>query len=195
MLRGFFLLIVIVSLSACQNYNPMQDYDLKQPVTDHDVPVIPSQYAEADVMRGNYLAELLACGTCHTQGALVGEPDPGYPFAGSSIGIAYTNPFENENPGVLYPANITPDEETGIGSWSDEAVIDAIRMGIDSHGNRMVPVMPWLSYSKIKDEDARALTAFLRSLKPVQHQVPRNVRQGQTATSPYVHFGVYQSKR
>lgn len=199
----------ILLLCACQSssdgtsvrsqggaYDPLADYDLKTPTTVHDVPVqAAAGYDEQMVSRGKYLAELLACGTCHTDGALIGEPDPGRQFAGSSIGIAYSNPFAVENPGVLYPANITPDPDTGIGNWRDDDLVTVIRTGVDQHGRRQIPVMPWPGFSRLSEADGRAITAFLRSLPPVRHQVPENVDPGQKARSPYVHFGVYQSKR
>lgn len=183
------------SLTSCQTYNPMQDYELKQPTTIHDVPTISSPYSESEVKRGKYLAELLACGVCHTDGALVGDVNLNRQFAGSNIGIAYTNPFKQKLPGVLYPANLTPDLETGIGSWSDDEIARLLKTGIDATGKKHMPVMPWPAYSKINDEDLRAIVAFLRSLKPITHEVPRAVSPGNKATAPYVHFGVYQSKR
>lgn len=184
-----------VGLAACQGYNPMDDYELKEPTTYHDVPTIESDYPEAEVQRGKYLTELLACGTCHTDGALIGESNPRYQLAGSKVGIAFSNPFTERNPGVLYPANITPDMETGIGAWRDEDIIRVLRTGVDADGRRHIPVMPWPAYARIEDDDARAIVAFLRSLKPVSHKVPEAVRPGEKASSPYVHFGVYQSKR
>jgi hypothetical protein len=186
---------LVVGLTACQGYNPMEDFDLKEPTTLHDVPTIKSNYAEADVQRGKYLAELLACGTCHTDGALIGAPDARLQFAGSSIGIAYSNPFVDKHPGVLYPANITPDPKTGIGTWTDDELISLLRNGIDNDGKRHIPVMPWPAYAKIHDDDAIAIVAFLRSVEPIQHKVPAGVLRGNKATAPYVHFGVYQSKR
>jgi hypothetical protein len=56
-------------------------------------------------------------------------------------------------------------------------------------------VMPWPAYRKLTTEDALAITAFLRSLPAVRHQVPANVEPGNKARAPYVHFGVYRSKR
>lgn len=187
--------LLLFGLTACQNYNPMDDYDLKTPTNYHDVTTVESRYPDSVVQHGKYLTELLACGTCHTDGAIVGELNPDRLMAGSRIGIAFSNPFAIRHPGVLYPANITPDAETGIGGWSDEEIFSFLRTGVDAEGRRHLPVMPWPAYARIKDEDARAIVAFLRSLEPVKHKVPDNVSPGEKARAPFVHFGVYQSRR
>jgi mono/diheme cytochrome c family protein len=193
--RCCILILSMLFLKGCETYNPLQDYELKEPVTLHNLTTAASGYPAEQVKRGKYLAELLACGTCHTDGALVGEPDPKRQFAGSRIGIAYTNPFEDGRPGVAYPPNITPATETGIGNWSDEALERALKSGTDAHGKRHIPVMPWVAYSRLNEQDTKALVAFLRSLPPVEHEVPQHASPGTRAPSPYVHFGVYQSRR
>jgi hypothetical protein len=208
-LNRIVIILGILMLWSCQSgtgdaagngedgaYNPLADYDQKTPTTVHDVSVeTASGYDPELVARGKYLAELLACGTCHTDGALIGEPNPERQFAGSRVGIAYSNPFSAPNPGVLYPANITPDPETGIGNWRDDELVRVIRTGVDQHGRTQIPVMPWPGFSRLSGSDALAIAAFLRSLPPVRHRVPVNVEPGDAAQSPYVHFGVYQSKR
>jgi hypothetical protein len=146
------------------------------------------------VERGRYLVGLLGCGSCHTDGALVGTPDMAHLLAGSNTGIAYSNPLAVRDPGIVYPANITPDIETGIGSWSVDEIVAMIVGGVDKHSGQTLPVMPWPSYANIVREDAEAMAAYLLSLPPVRHRVPENVRPGRRATAPFVHFGVYQSR-
>ncbi len=193
---SFFTCIsLLFLLGSCSYYNPLVDYDNVTPSTMQEAPAGPSDYPIEQVMRGKYMAELLACGTCHTDGALIGEPNAKRLYGGSAIGIAYSNPFEEKLPGVIYPANITPDKSTGIGSWTDDEITRLIRSGVDKHGRRQLSVMPWPGYAKITDEDAKAIVAYLRSLKPVQYRVPANVDPGQKAVAPFVHFGVYKSKR
>ena len=186
---------VLLLLTACETYNPLEEFEPREPARLQELRTVAAGYPVEQVEHGRYLVTLLACGTCHTDGALVGSPDPARQFAGSRIGIAYSNPFENRNPGILYPANITPDVQTGIGAWSDESLNQLLRTGIDAGGKRHLPVMPWPEYAKLSDEDADAIVAFLRSLEPIRHSVPSNVPPGTPATAPYVHFGVYQSKR
>ena len=150
---------------------------------------------ERDMMdAGEYLVELLGCGACHTNGAFDGAPDMSRPLSGSDTGIAWTNPLKSNRPGVVYPPNITPDEESGIGRWSDLQIVNAIRDGSGQHGVRRITPMPWQGYTKISDDDVDAIVAYLRSIKPIQHEVPAPVNMGENAHNPYVYFGVYRSK-
>jgi len=144
--------------------------------------------------RGAYMIELLGCGSCHTNGAFDGEPDMTRALAGSDTGIAFTNPVGDEYPGIVYPSNITPDEETGIGSWSDWQIANAIRSGIGRHGERHIATMPWQGYARLTDEDVAAIVAYLRSIQPIKNTVPVEVAPGKRATSPFTYFGVYRSK-
>ena len=147
------------------------------------------------VKKGKYLVELLGCGSCHTDGALFGEPDYNRRLAGSNIGIAYSNPLQQKNPGIVYPANLTPDPDTGLGSWTEDELVSMIISGIDKHGRQQLSVMPWPSYTRLRSEDALAIITYLRSLAPIRHRVPENVRPGRKALAPYVHFGVYRNKK
>lgn len=149
--------------------------------------------AGADVTRGRYLVELLGCGVCHTDGALTGKPDSGRLFAGSGTGIAYTSPLDEKYPGVVFPANLTPDDETGIGRWKRDEIVELLRTGEDRAGRRHLPVMPWPVYNRLSASDANAIAAYLLSLTPVRHKVPDNVVPGRPSRAPYVHFGIYRS--
>jgi len=186
-------------LTACANpYNPLDDFKEVKPGTAMQVPEPDRQqtnYAQSIVDHGKYLVNILGCANCHTDGALINEPNPAKQLAGSRIGIAYTNPLEDKNPGVVYPSNLTPDLETGIGNWTDIEMIKMIRSGVDRHGRRKLSVMPWPAYSVVSDDDALAVVSYLRSLAPVKHRVPDSVKPGEKASSPYVHFGMYQSRQ
>jgi hypothetical protein len=161
-------------------------------------PPVAGRYHPSDrykIDRGAYLIELLGCGSCHTNGAFDGEPEMEHALAGSDTGIAFSNPLGEKYPGIIYPSNITPDEETGIGAWSDQQITDAIRAGAGRHGSRRIVTMPWQGYSRLTDDDVAALVAYLRSIKPINYRVPKEVAPGKSATSPFVYFGVYRSKR
>lgn len=191
-------LIFTGSCTATASHNPLDDYEELTPAVVMDAPspdpARASAYDPELVARGKYMVELLGCPSCHTDGALAGVPDQRRFLAGSRTGIAYTNPLKQKNPGVLYPANLTPDKETGLGTWTDEGIIQVLRTGIAPDGRHTLSVMPWTSYAGLIDNDARAIVAYLRSLPPVRHAIPENVPPGQKAAEPYVHFGVYQSK-
>ena len=196
LLISLFLLFGCVSEPA---QNPLADYEEVNAITILDAPGPDGgRYAPADrerVLRGEYLVELLGCGACHTDGALIGDPDMTKALAGSQVGIASSNPLGDRYPGVVYPANITPDEETGIGLWSDVQIANAVRAGIGRHGDTRISVMPWPGYAKITEDDVNAIVAYLRSIEPVHHRVPDAVEPGRRASDPFVYFGVYRSRR
>ncbi len=70
-----------------------------------------------------------------------------------------------------FPANLTPDPETGIGKWTDAQILRAIREGLDDHGQPLCGVMP--RFPHIGDADGAAIVAYLRSLPPVRNEVPQ----------------------
>jgi mono/diheme cytochrome c family protein len=115
--------------------------------------------------RGRYLATIMDCGGCHTEGALIGQPDPKLEFAGSTIG------FGVPGYGYVFPPNLTSDPETGLGKWSAEDIKRAITTGERPDG-RILVVMPWPHYSALTPEDATALASYIKSLPPIRHQVP-----------------------
>jgi mono/diheme cytochrome c family protein len=111
----------------------------------------------SQIERGWYLTVLSDCGSCHT------VPSSDQPFAG---GRPIETPFGN----IVAP-NITPDPETGIGSWSDEQFDAAIRRGIRSDGSRLYPAMPYNAYTKMSHDDVLAIRAYLNSVTPVHNAV------------------------
>src|SRR2546427_3552011 len=74
--------------------------------------------------------------------------------------------------GVVYSGNITPDPETGIGRWTDAQVTDAIRRGERPDGSRLFPIHPYEYFANIADDEARALVAYLKSVRPIRSSVP-----------------------
>ena len=135
--------------------------------------------ADKTVERGKYLVTIMDCIGCHTDGYLAGNPLPGRYLAGSSIGFGGPE-------GIVYPPNLTPHEENGLGEWTDEEIVLAIRAGQRPDGRRLAPVMPWPNYASLTDEDARAIVAFLRTLPPNDFRPPRPVPAGQPAPAPYL---------
>ena len=202
-MRIIYLALVSFAMVACasdaESQNQLPDeYEEVDATTILDAPSpTPGTFAPENlyqVQRGEYLVELLGCGACHTDGALEGVPDFDKALAGSSIGIAYSNPMKVKKPGVLYPPNITPDEETGIGAWSDIQINRAIRAGLGQHAGRRLAVMPWQGYTKLTNEDIDSIVAYLRSIPPIRHKVPDEVTPGQDAEYPFIYFGVYRNR-
>jgi mono/diheme cytochrome c family protein len=124
--------------------------------------------AETPLERGTYLVQgIAACGNCHTTQGKNG-PLPGMELAGM--------PNFYDLPGMkIHTPNITPDPETGIGTWTDDQIITAIREGKRPDGSMLGPFMPFEMYRGISDTDVQAIVAYLRHVKPVRHEVPRSV--------------------
>ena len=198
-LRFFLASVCLLAGCAAEDFaDPLSQYEELEATTILSAPdARPGSYAPESretVLRGRYLVELLGCGACHTDGALIGDPDPMRQLAGSNVGIAFSNPLGDSRPGIVYPSNITPDVDTGIGAWTDHQIVAAIRAGQGRHGTRRIAVMPWQGYAKLSQEDAMAIAAYLLSIPAVSHDVPEEVKPGTRATSPFVYFGVYQRR-
>ena len=197
-LSSLALLILLASCASETYYDPLDDFIELDAVTIMDAPSVDlsgiSLLEQEVVTRGEYLVELLGCGTCHTNGALVGTPELGQSLAGSSIGIAFTNPLQDREPGVIFPSNITPDIETGIGRLSERRIANSIRTGQNQHGGRVNSVMPWRAYRLISDDDVNAIVRYLVSIEPVVHRVPNEVLPGQRTSERFVYFGVYERR-
>jgi mono/diheme cytochrome c family protein len=195
---ALLMLLAPVGVLAQSSTDVPPNVEEVTPVTAVQTPA-PSQTALAgpkaeQIKRGRYLVELIGCGACHTDGAIVGEPNRARLLAGSDIGIAYTSPLQDEHPGVAYAANLTPDTKTGLGNWTDEQIAAAIRTGVTQHGRGRLMVMSWPLYAHMSDDDVYSIVAYLRSIPAVEHRVPAGVAPGTKAPAPYVHFGVYRSK-
>jgi mono/diheme cytochrome c family protein len=197
-LASVMVMALLLACAAEKPYDPRFDYEeLAHTGMVPSPPPRGGQFAPVErdtVERGRYLVELLGCGACHTDGAFEGAPDMDRLLAGSQTGIAYTNPLEYAQPGIVYPANITPDEDTGIGRWSDVEIANAIRAGIGRHARGRIATMPWPGYAKLAQDDVDAIVAYLRSIPAVRHAVPGEVLPGHEARKPFVYFGVYRSR-
>lgn len=200
MSRSFKLLTVLLTFLFFSTSTFGQDpAESLEEVTPAPLPEYPepaaSEFPAKKLEQGRYMVSLLGCGSCHTDGALTGEPDAERMLAGSRVGIAWTNPMANEHPGVVFPPNLTPHEETGLGDWSVDDIVGMLTSGAARHGRQSVIVMPWQTYTQLKAEDAEAIAMYLKSLAPIEHQVPENVRRGKKTKHPYVHFGIYRSQQ
>ena len=120
------------------------------------------------VERGSYLVNgILTCGNCHTPRDEMGNFIPGMELAG---GFRF-----NELPALdAYARNLTPDVDTGIGSWSDEEIITAIREGKTPEGETIGPPMPVFFYTGMSDDDVMAVVAYLRSIPAVRNEIPES---------------------
>jgi mono/diheme cytochrome c family protein len=111
------------------------------------------------VARGRYVAAAADCRLCHTSGS-------GEPYAG---GFKVDTPF-----GPIYSSNITPDPKTGIGEWTFKDFKKAVHNGVRPDGQFLYPAMPLNSFTKIVEDDLKALWAYLRSVSPAQEPTRKN---------------------
>jgi mono/diheme cytochrome c family protein len=114
---------------------------------------VAAQPAPDPVMRGRYVFGATGGCGCHT---VQGQPV-------NAGGRKYEGPF-----GTVYSTNITPDPETGIGKWTDEQIVTAIRLGRRPNGERLVPVHPYPVFNGMAEEDLKALVAFLKTVPAVK---------------------------
>jgi mono/diheme cytochrome c family protein len=126
---------------------------------------------QARIERGKYLFNLADCDGCHSERDFSRF---GGPVVESGRGKGTVFPPELGLPGTIAPPNITPDKETGIGSWTDGEKIRAIREGIGRDGRVLFPMMPYRFFRKMSDEDVQSLVAYLNTLPPIRNAVPRS---------------------
>ena len=130
---------------------------------------IPGAAAVADdngVARGEYLVRFGGCNDCHTPGYFLGKLDLSRFLAGSDVG------FDLPGLGTFVGPNLTPDNETGLGSWSRDQIIEAIQTGVRPDGRLLAPIMPWRAFAGLTKSDAVAIADYLKSLPPVSHKAP-----------------------
>jgi mono/diheme cytochrome c family protein len=121
------------------------------------LPASPASPTPADIARGKYIFGATGGCGCHTKPKdLV-----------NSGGRRYDGPF-----GTVYSSNITPDRETGIGGWTDEQIIVAIRLGRRPNGERLIPVHPYTVFNGMAEEDLRAVVAFIKTVPAVKRATP-----------------------
>jgi hypothetical protein len=154
----------------------------------------PAANAAAQTARGRQLVTMGGCHDCHTpmkfdpeigmpvpdmtrmlSGHPEGAPDPVSSVAGHDaavIGPTFTSfkaPF-----GIVYTANLTPDPDTGLGSWTEEMFLRAVRTGrhMGGNGRPILPPMPWPNVGMQTDDDIKAIFAYLRSIPAIRNDVP-----------------------
>jgi mono/diheme cytochrome c family protein len=119
----------------------------------------PQSFDRTLVRRGEQLAAVGDCNSCHTVPG-------GAPYAG---GVVIATPF-----GTIHGTNITPDAQTGIGAWSEEAFRRAMREGVSRDGHRLYPAFPYNHFTHLTDDDLHALYAFAMTRAPVRQEARAN---------------------
>ena len=157
------------------------------------------------VERGRYLVTVLGCHDCHTPlklgpdgpapdmsrmlsghpDSLVMPPPPTLPEGPWTVVAAGTSTAWSGPWGVSFTANLTPDAETGLGTWSWENFRDTIRTGRHlGRGRPILPPMPIPMYRNLTDEDLRAVFSYLQSIPPIDNRVPEPLPPAAAGTAP-----------
>lgn len=119
------------------------------------------------VEQGEYFSQIAGCISCHTPFA-----DPVTLEINEALLFSGGNPFPLGPLGIVFTRNLTPDRATGLGDWTDEEIKTAIRTGRKRDGTQLFPVMPYTVYNNMADADVEAIVAYLRTLPPIENQVP-----------------------
>jgi mono/diheme cytochrome c family protein len=121
--------------------------------------------------RGKYLVEHVAgCIDCHSKRDFSKYSGPVVPGTEGGGGFAFDEKLGL--PGVIYGSNITPDSETGIGTWTEDDILKAITQGISKNGDTLFPIMPYANYNYMAKEDLMSIIAYIKTLKPIKNKVP-----------------------
>ena len=159
------VLLIVVGVQAIVGWRELILGPRARPLTALKIEATPER-----LERGRYLATARhGCIFCHT------ERDwsaPGAPPRADRLGAGVV--WEAEGMPWLTAPNITPDPETGIGSWSDDAILRAMREGVRLDGSAIFALMPYGDFRRIPDEDAASIVVYLRSLKPIRNPLPKS---------------------
>lgn len=184
----------LAALGGCQNKESADSAnapDAAPPPVDSTA----GKPAEDPVARGKYLVTVLACNDCHTPFKMgeKGEPEPdmskmlsGHPenlkmppppalapdapwnWGGAATNTAFFGPW-----GVSYAINLTPDEVSGLGKWTEEMFVKTMRSGQHFGAARpIMPPMPAQAYKELGEDDLKAIFAFLKTIPPIKNQAP-----------------------
>ena len=165
----------------------------KQAAPSTAAPASHVQDPRAVVERGRYLIDSIGCHDCHTPKKM-GPKGPEFDFSKTLAGhlaserlpvppslpkgpwvavaawdlTAWSGPW-----GVSYAVNLTPDPDTGLGNWTEQMFVQALRTGKHMGASRpILPPMPWEVYGKLSDDDLKAMFAYLRTVPPISNRVP-----------------------
>jgi mono/diheme cytochrome c family protein len=132
----------------------------KAPAPLNAAAVAPAE--QSSVEQGRYLVQAANCISCHTA-------KDGMPFAG---GKAFQTTYGFL--GNIYSSNITPDRDTGLGTWTEDEFIQAMRLGVAPDGRHLFPAFPYTAFTKLTNPDLKAIYAYLRTVPAVHALAPGN---------------------
>ncbi len=161
---GILFIAVFVILTGAFIYLKIA-YPKVNPAPNLTIEITPQR-----LERGKYLANGFAgCIDCHSSRDWTKFSGPVIPgtegMGGSDIGAV-------EGGGFVPASNITPDKETGIGNWTDGEIFRAITAGVNKNGDALAPMMPYLGFAQMDEEDIKSIIAYIKTLKPIYNKIP-----------------------
>jgi mono/diheme cytochrome c family protein len=166
-MRKYFALIAIIGLVCSAAYFMACNNKKSEPKADNKEDSIKKVLA-----RGEYLVlHVTPCLDCHSKRDFTKFSGPIMPGSEGMGGYLFDKKLAGL-PGNIYAKNITPDEETGIGTWTDDELYRAITKGINKKGDTLFPIMPYANFSHMAKSDIMSIIAYIRTLKPIKNKVP-----------------------
>ena len=157
-----FGVVASIGITATVGWRPLMGPKIR-PVTDRRFDPSPAR-----LERGAYLVKHVAgCFFCHSE---MDTGTEGFPTRAGMEGAGRSWAHDGI-PWIVAP-NITPDPQTGAGSWSDDTIARAIREGIGHDGRALFPLMPYENFRVMSDEDLASVIAYIRSIPPVSRSLP-----------------------
>ena len=189
----FIFLLGMLLIGACSSYHKSHDME--------EATAMPKMMTKEEVVeRGKYLTMIMGCHDCHTPKIFGEHGHPTFDMTRLLSGHPADDPYPEWTPadmernamalvspmmtawggpwGVSFTQNLTPDDSTGLGEWTEEAFIGAIRTGKHQgqpNGRDILPPMPWEIIREATDEDLKAIWAYLGTLPPIENAVPTPV--------------------
>ena len=185
-LRCTMFVFFVALIAACDRATPAP------------TPTATATPAMSPIERGKYIVDAGGCHDCHTpwkMGPAGPEPDMSRALSGHPEGMKITTPAKLNEPwmaamaptftawsgpwGISYTANLTPDQNTGLGIWTEDMFIRAIREGKHMGTSRpILPPMPWQAIRNYNDADLKAIFAYLKSIPAITNHVPEPLPPG-----------------
>lgn len=169
----YAIIAYIRTLKPIKNAVPEPDPDfpmnlILRTMPSDEAPALEQVDLNDELAKGKYLLTIASCGDCHT------PRDKGTPI--ESMHLAGGSEFPTPDGGILRSANITPDKETGIGNWTEDAFVQ--RFKEQEHPAAVAPggpntIMPWSMYAGMEEADLRAIYKYLRSVEPIKNRMER----------------------
>jgi cytochrome c2 len=159
----FIIVIAAIYFTACNNNKSEPKVDVNTNASEDSLKKV--------VERGEYLALHVAmCMDCHSTRDFSKYSGPVITSSYGGGGEAFDQKLGV--PGVVYARNITPDAETGIGTWTDDDILKAVTQGISKNGDTLFPMMQYYNYNQMAKDDILSIIAYIRTLKPIKNKVP-----------------------